>query len=141
MIDVMANPVLLPALLLCEKVVIEEGTRRQTLIGIINEIFVDEFPENYGPAWVYVRAVGVTPSSDMRIEFKVHNAPETLFTGNGRIDPNKPFDESVESIEMSFALPSLPLPDADIYSLSFFLDQKLMATLQIPVRLVAGRNE
>ena len=136
----MPDPALLPTLILCDKVIIEQGTQRQTLIGIINDISVDEFPNGYGPVALYVRATGFTPQSVVRITFQHSGSSELLFDGKSEILGVQSFDESTLNFEMSVSLPGLPLPEDGLYNLSFFVDEKLLSTLQIPVRLTEARK-
>lgn len=65
---------ILKAMLLCDKTIVEEGTRKRSLIGLFDRIRCQQFPLVHGPMSIYVQFREIEGEFDFNLElFDVTN--------------------------------------------------------------------
>ena len=57
------------ALLLCDSVVVDERSKKTTLVGIFDRIFIRKFPGSHGPLTIYARLTDAEGRYELRIDY------------------------------------------------------------------------
>ena len=106
--DNVSTPTPVPmAFLLCNQVIVEEGNRRKTIVGVYNNMFLPSFPGNAGPVCLYARFMECEGEYNIRIEqvqVATQNVISTLEATLTSLDRNIAAD--FISPQLSIVLPS-----------------------------------
>ena len=57
------------ALLLCDSVIVDERSKKKTLVGVFNRVWAKQFPTTYSPLTIYARLTDAQGRYDFRIDY------------------------------------------------------------------------
>ena len=121
------------AFLLCSQVLIEEGTRKKTIIGVWNNINAKAFPHTQGQVCLYARLIDGEGHYAIRIELVRVETQEQMMAIEGEVTAesrHKPMD---------FASPifRLRLPAPGEYEFSLWMNKRYIHRVRFYVQDVS----
>lgn len=107
------------AFLLCDYVISDEGTKKKTVVGLFDTIWVKGFPAQHRRAVLYVRLIGAEGQYDATVEYVNVSTEEVLGRAVGKIevqDRHRPAEFVVE-------VGPLDIPTAGEYEFRLWLNE------------------
>ncbi|MCI0651970.1 MAG: hypothetical protein L0Z55_08805 [Planctomycetes bacterium] len=107
------------AVILCDHIYRDDATGKCVLAGTFNRVYLDEFPEDYQPAAIYMNLSDFTGRHNVRFRF-VRLVDHAVLTES----PNFVIkhDDKIEPHECIFDLPPLTFPSPGRYSLDILFN-------------------
>jgi len=120
------------AMLVCDSVIHEAVTNKNSLIGIFENINVTEFPYVHHSLCVYVKLTQIKGKHHLTLEL----ADLRNNTINAKIETPKALTigESKDTLEFVYALNKLQFKHAGDYEFRIFVDQNLVSKKGLRVR-------
>ena len=116
--------------ILCEQVIVDQRSKRPTLINVLSALTVDSFPSE--PCKFYVFATLSGGHGDAIIELAI-NRLDTLDEVHRQKIPIR-FQDPITSISMALRVRDVCFPVAGWYELALFIDGDLIAQRRFEVR-------
>lgn len=108
------------AALLCDQVIVDQGSSKKTLVGVFDKIFIGKFPTDYRPASLYIKLIDAEGEYDVKIQYVRVNNQEILGNASGKmIAQNRN-----QAMEIVFPLPPLAIPVEGQYELQLWMNNK-----------------
>jgi len=111
-----AKPVLL-AMIVCDKIIREEGTKKNSLIGVFDRVHATQFPCTHSRMHVYIAVTEYKGRAACELKFS-DNTDKELVKMAGPLN----FPDKLSVVEMDFCINNILLPDAGIYHFDFFVN-------------------
>jgi hypothetical protein len=108
------------AFLLCDQVISDEATKKKTLVGIFDRIWVSKFPTEHKPVALYARLYDAEGEYDVRVEYVKLSDESVLARANGKLqvhDRRKP-------VEFALSLSSIPIPEPGEYEFRLWIGNR-----------------
>jgi len=119
------------AFLLCDQVITDEVTKKKTLVGVFDRIWVSKFPTEHKPIALYARLFDAEGEYEVRVEY-VKVADESVLsraTGKLRVrDRHKP-------VEFALTLPSIPIPEPGEYEFRLWVGNRYVQRVAFTAEL------
>jgi hypothetical protein len=108
------------AFLICDQVISDEATKKKTLVGIFDRIWVAQFPTNHHPIAVYARFYDAEGTFEVRVEY-VKVKSETVMA-EAKMTMNVPQRKAAG--EFSIAFPPIPIPEPGDYEFRLWINDR-----------------
>jgi len=106
------------AFILCNQVIIEEGTKKKTLIGLFNRIFSDKFPTNYDPISLYFLGSDAQGTFNVSVQY-VQVATQKILAEATVKDLQM---SERNRMELSVNFPGVGIPEPGEYEFRLFMN-------------------
>ncbi len=121
------------AFLICDQVITDETTKKKTVVGIFDRIWVGKFPTIHHPIAVYVRFFDAEGTFEVKVQY-VRVTDENVLA-EAKMTMNVPQRKAVG--EFSIAFPPIPIPEPGEYEFRLWLNNRYVqkvgfAALQNP---------
>lgn len=114
-------PVPVPlAFLLCDQVITDADTKKKTLVGVFDRIWVNKFPTEHLGAALYARLIGAEGDYDIRVEYVQVDSQSILAEGTARMQ----VEDRHMPAEFSMVLPPLPIPSPGGYEFRLWMNER-----------------
>jgi hypothetical protein len=125
------------AILLCDHIIIEQGTGKTSLIGIFDDLNVPQVPVAQGLGF-FARLTDAEGHYQFTIREVYLGEQEKVL---GRVDVN-PIDavDRLGMIHLSLNLPPLPFPDFGRYEFQLFADEIYLGRATLQVKQIKERH-
>ena len=114
----MIPPPLSIGLTLCHSVIIEEGTRNQTLVGTFYGFSATDFPCTPAPFYVVFSLVGGHGEGELGLTVTRLDNDKEVFAIHRRIS----FSDRLTAVRVTFRLRNCVFPDAGAYVMTLLID-------------------
>jgi hypothetical protein len=114
------KPVLL-AMIICDQILREEGTKKISLLGIFNRVSSKTFPCIHPRLHIFVSVTEYEGQADCVLKFSDSTGKEIV-----QLKGPLEFPDKLAVIEMNFCLNNVPLPNAGIYHFDFIMDNEII---------------
>src|SRR3972149_915766 len=128
----MAAPVPV-SIVVCDSVYKDTGSGKTALIGLFNSITAQKFPTRHPRFCVFVSVTEVRQGATFRLRIVNSESEAVVAELKG---PSPPQATPVDMCDMCFTLSNLVFPEAGLYYVEFWGDDKII--FQRPIRLVEG---
>lgn len=118
------------AFLICDQVITDEVSKKRTVVGIFDTIWIGAFPTNYRPAALYVRLTDAEGAYKARIEYVQVASQKILAT----IEASVEVTDRLMPAEFSVPLPPIPIPSAGEYEFRLWLNDKYVHRVRFNAR-------
>lgn len=115
-----ANPVLL-AMVICDQIIREEGTKKISLLGLFNSIHSKKFPCTHRKMHVFIALTEYQGSANC--ELRLSSDSESPFV---KMTGPLNFPDKLAVVEIDFCFNNIPLPAAGIYHFDFIVNDVLI---------------
>jgi len=121
------------AFLICDQVITDEATKKKTIIGVFDRIWVAKFPTNHHPIAVYARFFDAEGTFDVRVQYVKVDNESVLAEAN--MTMNVP--QRHTAAEFAIAFPPVPIPEPGDYEFRLWINHRYVqkvgfAALQNP---------
>jgi hypothetical protein len=106
------------AFLLCDQVVSDEFTKKKTLVGVFDRIWVSGFPTKHFPVVFYARLYDGQGEYNFRVDYVRANSHQVLGSASGKIAVANRYT----GIEFSLAFPPIPIPEEGDYEFQLWIN-------------------
>lgn len=109
------------AFLICDKIIKESGTNKNTLVGIFDIVKTSRFPSVHGELWVYVNLSDVLAEHKSKLELVYLDESKTVGQGIGTLRQSKE-----PSQELAFCFRNLVFEKEGTYTFRFWVDDEVL---------------
>lgn len=127
------KPVLL-AMIICDQLIREEGTKKISLLGLFNRVGAKTFPCVHSRLHIFVAVTDYMGTADCELKFSDNSGKEIVKLAGQFNFPNK-----LAVIEMNFRMDNLPLPKAGAYHFDFIIDREIIGHRKFRVEQIKER--
>ena len=120
------------ALVVCERVIIEDQTKNKTLVSIFNNISVRGFPCRHDRLCVYVALTNGQGSSKISLVLKVIEDGSKVFSADGQVD----FQDVHQTVEVIFNIRDFMFYKAGAYAFEVYAGDEYVFENRFTVNLV-----
>ena len=113
----MAEPVLV-ALLFADKVIVEEGNHKKTIVGTFTRFHSDKFPISFPPWYIYAAVTNLGGEHSFSLNLVLEKEKQVILPINGKLK----VDNSRDVIELIFPIGQVVFPSSGDYALTFNID-------------------
>ena len=114
------KPALL-AMVICDQIIREEGTKKLSLVGLFNRIQAKKFPCVHSKLHVYLAITDYIGETNCELIFSDSDGREIVKLAG----PIK-FPDRLSVIEMNFGMNNIPLPQSGMYHFDFKINGILL---------------
>jgi hypothetical protein len=107
------------AMLVCDQIVIEQGTGKKSLIGVFENIFTQGFPSQLSRVAVYVKMVDALGKYNLRLRL-VKLKDETPLAD---ITLDADVKDSLVGVEIALNMVNLPIPEPGKYEFQLYANE------------------
>lgn len=125
----MIPPPLALGLTLCDYVLIEEGTRRASLIGTRTRLIADYFPYVAPPFFAFAALSDGLGEATMRLEIKRPDTDEKVYAEERRVR----FSDRLRELQVVFYLEDVLFPAPGSYECALLVDNEWVAQRRLRV--------
>jgi hypothetical protein len=125
----MIPPPISPGLYLCDYVIVEENTRKVSLIGCFTRIRLEQFPAIPQPFSVFSTLTDGSGNARIRLALSQPNRDEIIYQREGSIH----FPDKLTEVYVHFRVRECEFPEPGLYEFTLFVDNEWVA--QRPVRV------
>lgn len=136
--NIIPNPAI-EAMLLCDNVITEEGTRKKSLIGVFENISTFELPCSHYQLSVYVKFTDACGKYDFNLELV--NLRKNKIIGKGRLPKPLNVPDKNRSYQLVFNLIGLVFPNEGKYEFRIFANDKYFGQKRFYVRKIEKPNK
>ncbi len=111
-------PPITETLLLCDQVITDETTKKKTLVGVFDRIWVSKFPAKHAPAALYIRLFDAQGDCDIRVEYVKVDEDKVLGQVTGTLQSSKRHT----TVELGIPLPPIDIPTPGMYEFRLYLN-------------------
>jgi len=109
------------AILLCDTIIVDERSKKKTLVGIFDVIYAKEFPAKHRPLSVYVRLTDAEGEYQFRIDYVQVKTDKLL--GRGNIPPISITDR-LKTHELIMEFPPIDIPEPGEYEFRLWANDR-----------------
>lgn len=106
------------AMIVCDRVITEEGTQNKTIVSTFNQITAKRYPCFYSRLAVYVALTNGSGEKKVNLRFRNNSGDEPLFEMGGTVK----FESPNSVVELIFNVRNLSLPEPGLYTFEIFAD-------------------
>lgn len=100
------------ALILCDSAIVDETSKKKTLVGIFDRILVERFPATHRPLTIYARLTDAEGRYDFRVDYVQVKTDKILAQGKlAGID----IPDRLTPFEILLTPPPIPIPEPGQY--------------------------
>lgn len=120
---------MLVAMIICDQIIIEEGTHKKSIVGCFNSISAQSFPCAHPTFFIFIALTNGRGS--VKTKLKCHNEDEnlTVFEAGGSLT----FKDPLQTIEIGFRLVNLTFPKPGTHAIEFWCEDELLLVRKIKV--------
>jgi hypothetical protein len=108
------EPVLV-ALLFADRVLVEEGNRKKTIVGTFTQFHADKFPAVFAPWYIYAAVTNIEGEHSFSLNLVLEKESQVILGINGKVKA----DDRNKVNEFIFPIQRAIFPSAGTYSLTF----------------------
>jgi hypothetical protein len=112
-------PPITQTFLLCDLVITDEATKKKTLVGVFDRIWVSKFPAKHTPAALYIRLFDAQGDCDLRVDYVKVDDQTVLGNVTGKMQSVKRHT----TVEFAIALPPIDIPAAGEYEFRLWINE------------------
>lgn len=116
-------------MLVCDRAIREEGTRKISLIGIFEQIRASTFPALHFELGIYVKLSDCEGQYRLRLDLFQLEDDTVLNSAEATINPN----DRMSAVEIVFALHHLVFPKAGIYEFRLHANNRFVGSKTVRV--------
>ena len=120
------------ALVVCERVIIEEQTKNKTLVSIFNNISVRGFPCRHDRLCVYVALTNGQGDSNISLVLKLIEDGSKVFSADGAVQ----FQDAQQTVEVIFAIRDFTFYKPGAYAFEVYADNEYVFESRFTVNLI-----
>lgn len=122
------------ALLLCDSVIVDEQSKKKTLVGVFDRVLAKQFPARHRPVTIYVRLTDAEGRYNFRIDYIQARTDKVLAQGKitGVDIPNR---SRVHEIILR-PLP-VPIPEPGEYEFRLWANDRYVAQVKFVAEQIA----
>lgn len=132
------TPPIVKALLVCDYVILDRDTGKNSFIGVFHRITVRRLPAHHPPMWIVAEVTELEGKHDFEF-LLINNAaaegPQPVARGEIR---GVPFKNRHEIYTIRFQTGPVPLPNPGRYDVQFSCDGRLIESQSFEVRLLSS---
>jgi hypothetical protein len=111
------EPVLV-ALLFADRVIVEEGNHKKTIVGTFTQFHAEKFPAAFPPWYIYAAATNLRGEHSFSLNLVLEKQRQVILGINGKIKA----DDARKVTELIFPIPRAVFPEAGTYTLTFNIE-------------------
>jgi len=111
-------PPITQTFLLCDQVITDEATKKKTLVGVFDRIWVSQFPAKHSPAALYIRLFDAQGDCDIRVDYVKADDQRMLGNVTGKMQSVKRHT----TVEFAIALPPIDIPSPGEYEFRLWIN-------------------
>lgn len=127
------------AMLVCDYVITEEGTRKKSLIGIFENIGSRRFPFTHHSLSVYIKLTEARGHYRFRLELVQLKTDKV--TGQGEIPKDVPISSPLRSHELVFNLRGLKFDQPGEYEFRIYANNRIFGQKTFSVTEIQSRRQ
>ena len=112
-------PPITQTFILCDQVITDEATKKKTLIGVFDRIWVSNFPAKHSPAALYIRLFDAQGDCDIRVDYVRVDNQTVLGQVTGKMQSGKRHT----TVELAIALPPIDIPAPGEYEFRLWINE------------------
>ena len=125
------------AMLFCDHILREHGSRKTSLFGIFDRFWVQNFPSTHPVVWVYARVTDAQGTYDFKLELV---SLENLNVIAEALAPNAQVPDRNMAYEIIFRLVNFPLPAEGRYEFRLFANGEFIGNQSFQVAPIAPQG-
>ena len=110
------------ALLVCDHIIVEEGTNKKSLIGVFNNIGSSNFPVIHPQMSVFAAMTNGRSTLPTKLRFIREGDQKEIFAAEGMVE----FQSPNAVVELVFKLVNVPFEQAGLYTFELYCDEELI---------------
>lgn len=114
-----AIPPITQTFILCDLVITDEATKKKTLVGVFDRIWVSNFPAKHTPAALYMRLFDAQGDCDLRVDYVKADDQSVLGQVTGKMQSVKRHT----TVEFAIALPPIDIPAPGDYEFRLWINE------------------
>ncbi|OGF53237.1 MAG: hypothetical protein A2Z21_09740 [Candidatus Fraserbacteria bacterium RBG_16_55_9] len=131
-------PPITQTFILCDQVITDEATKKKTLIGVFDRIWVSKFPAKHTPAALYIRLFDAQGDCDIRVDYVKVDEQTNLGQVTGKMQSGKRHT----SVELAIALPPIEIPAPGEYEFRLWINELYSHRVRfVAEQLPTGRKQ
>lgn len=115
----------LKAIILCDSAIVDETTKKKTLVGIFDQVAAAKFPTNHHTATIYARLIDAEGSYDFTLQYVQVSSDRTL--GELAISQVQ-IPDRLATYELIIRLPPLYIPEPGEYEFRIWANKKYVGS-------------
>ena len=118
------------AFLLCDQISVDQTTKKKTIVGIFDRMWVGRFPTNYRPASLFARMIDCEGEYAVRVEYVQVSTQAVLGQAEGvaRSSSRHAYTDVVLS------WPVIPIPEPGEYEFRLWMNNKFINSIRFTAR-------
>jgi hypothetical protein len=128
---VMEKPMMV-AMVICDQIITEEGTRKKSIIGCFNNINSPSFPCVHPTFFVFVALTNGKGNFKVKLKCINESDDSTIFEVGASLNISDP----MQTVEMGFKLVNLTFPNPGNHAIQFWCDEELLMPKRFNVKLI-----
>lgn len=136
-----SEPALISGILLSDNSIVEEGTRKRSIIGCFDEFVFPQFPVQIGRFWItawMTNVAGTLSAMDLTTRIEEKGAAHVVFSGATTVQfPEETPLDPTTVMALSTLIPGIIFPKPGIYTITLLLNGDEVGKRDIHVRLAA----
>lgn len=109
------------AILLCDQIIVDERSKKKTLVGIFDSIYAEQFPVMHRPLSVYVRLTDAEGQYEFRMDYVQIQTDNLL--GQGTI-PGVSITDRLKVHELVMEFPRIEIPEPGDYEFRLWAGER-----------------
>jgi hypothetical protein len=114
------------AMVICEKVITEEGTGNKTIVSTFNTVTARRYPTLRQRMSVYAALTNASGAKKVELRLRATHNDEVVLKMGGSVQ----FDNPNHVIELVFNLKNLPLPQPGMYAFELVADEEYVSEIR-----------
>jgi hypothetical protein len=132
----MVPPPVAVAVTVCEKVIVEEGTRHLSFISVFKRLRARRFPARSQPFHVFAAFLDGQGDATIRLEIGHLDTGTKIYVQERRVH----FPDRLTEVGVLYRVPPCEFPAPGIYQVTLFLDNEWMAHRYLHVHLSESKS-
>ena len=125
------------AILLCDQIIVDERSKKKTLVGIFDSIYARQFPVRHRSLSVYVRVTDAEGQYEFRMDYVQVKTDKLL--GTGKILA-VPITDRLKAHELIMEFPPIEIPEAGDYEFRLWANGRYIGRAKFAaVEVAKGR--
>ena len=122
------------AILLCDQIIVDERSKKKTLVGIFDLIYARQFPVGHRPLSIYVRLTDAEGQYEFRMDYVQVKTDKLL--GRGEI-PAVPITDRLKTHELIMEFPPIKIPEPGDYEFRLWANDRYVGRVKFAANLIA----
>ncbi len=120
------------AFLLCDQVITDAATKKKTVVGIFDRIWVSKFPTEHKPVALYARMYDAVGEHEVKVEYVKVSDETVLAQATGKLhvqDRHKP-------VEFAISFSAIPIPEPGEYEFRLWVGNRYVQRVRFTAELL-----